>query len=56
LVVEVDGGHHARQGGADRRRDERLRSLGLRVLRLEAQLVLGDLAQALNRVRRALGG
>ena len=40
LVVEVDGGCHARRRAADARRDEKLRRLGFRVLRLEAELVL----------------
>ena len=54
LVVEVDGTQHVRRRGADRRRDARLAQLGLRVLRLEAQLVLRDLQEALRRVREAL--
>ena len=56
LVVEVDGTQHARQRSADRRRDARLAQLGLRVLRLEAQLVLRDLPEAVRRVREALAG
>ena len=55
LVVEVDGAQHARQGGSDRRQDVRLAPLGLRVLRLEAQLVLRDIEAAVERVRAALG-
>jgi len=54
LVVEVDGTHHARQRGADRRRDARLARLGIRVLRLEARLVLADLEAATARVAAAL--
>jgi very-short-patch-repair endonuclease len=56
LVVEVDGSQHARQRGSDRRRDARLAERGLRVLRLEAQLVLRDLPEALRRVQEALAG
>jgi very-short-patch-repair endonuclease len=51
LVVEVDGAHHTRQRGADQRRDRALAAAGLKVLRLPAQLVLGSLAVALERVR-----
>lgn len=50
LVVEVDGAHHARQRGADRRRDARLARLGFRVLRLEARLVLADSTGTVGRV------
>ena len=54
LVVEVDGAQHARRRRADARRDERLRQLGYRVLRLDAQLVLRELPLALARIREAL--
>ena len=54
LVVEVDGAHHARQRGADRRRDARLARLGIRVLRLEARSVLADSAGTVARVVAAL--
>jgi very-short-patch-repair endonuclease len=47
LVVEVDGGVHRSSGAADRRRDERLRRLGYRVVRVEAALVMRDVAVAL---------
>jgi very-short-patch-repair endonuclease len=56
LVVEVDGLQHRTRRGADRRRDARLAELGLRVLRLEAQLVLIQPARAVARVVVALGG
>jgi len=36
LIVEVDGAHHAQRRGAEARRDECLRCLGYRVLRLAA--------------------
>jgi very-short-patch-repair endonuclease len=54
LVVEVDGARHALQRGADKRRDRALAALGLRVLRLPASLVTGDLAHALEVVQQAL--
>ena len=55
VIVEVDGGHHARRVSADARRDEALRRAGYRVLRLEAQAVLRAPAEAAQAVRRALG-
>ena len=54
LVVEVDGTQHRLRSGADRRRDARLAQLGLRVLRLEARLVLARLADAIALVVAAL--
>jgi adenine-specific DNA-methyltransferase len=56
LVVEVDGGYHARRQQADARRDAALRRLGYRVLRLHAEVVEQEPAQALALVRRALEG
>jgi very-short-patch-repair endonuclease len=54
LVVEVDGPWHRGRDAADARRDRVLARLGYRVLRLDEALVLGDLAQAVERVREAL--
>jgi very-short-patch-repair endonuclease len=54
LVVEVDGGVHRNRRRADERRDRKLRRLGYRVLRLDAELVLHDLAEALRRISAAL--
>jgi len=51
LVVEVDGGCHARRCGADERRDRALARAGYRVLRVEAELVMRDLPAAVGRVR-----
>ena len=56
LVVEVDGGYHARREVADGRRDRRLRQWGYTVLRLEAGLVALNLPEALARIRAALAG
>jgi very-short-patch-repair endonuclease len=50
LVVEVDGGYHAQRARADARRDRALGRAGYRVLRLEAELVMGDLDAAVARV------
>ena len=55
LVVEVDGEWHARRRSADARRDRKLARLGYRVVRLDAELVLGNLPEAVARVRAALG-
>jgi very-short-patch-repair endonuclease len=55
LVIEVDGGSHAMRAAADARRDKKLARLGWRVLRLDADLVLGAPAEAVARVREALG-
>jgi very-short-patch-repair endonuclease len=55
LVVEVDGAaYHERRRRADESRDRKLRRLGYRVLRLEAQVVEQDLEQAVELVRAAL--
>jgi very-short-patch-repair endonuclease len=60
FVIEVDGPYHAKRRSADRRRDEKLRRWGYRVLRLEAELVLRDLPAALALVaaelKASLGG
>ena len=54
LVVEVDGGYHARRRRADARRDRKLARLGYRVLRLPAELVQHRLAEAVALVAAAL--
>ncbi len=54
LVVEVDGGYHSRRRAADASRDRKLRRLGYRVVRIEADLVLRDLPAAIALVRAAL--
>ena len=54
LVVEVDGACHADQRAADARRDAALRGAGYRVLRIEAQLVMRSLSEAVALVRAAL--
>ena len=55
LAVEVDGPYHARRGVADARRERCLARLGYRALRLDADLVLTRLAEAVERVRAAVG-
>jgi len=54
LIVEVDGGYHARRVTADARRDRKLTRAGYRVVRLQAELVMRDLPAAVRAVRRAL--
>ena len=54
LIVEVDGGYHARRVSADARRDRKLACAGYRVVRLQAELVMRDLPAALLAVRSAL--
>jgi very-short-patch-repair endonuclease len=55
LVVEIDGGYHAKQARADARRDAALARAGYRVLRLDAALVARDIETAVAHVRQALG-
>lgn len=52
--MEVDGGYHAERCAADARRDEKLRRAGLRVVRVPAELLVGDLERAVECVRGAL--
>ncbi len=54
LVVEVDGGVHRGSRAADSRRDEKLRRLGYRVVRVHAALVMSHAEAALAVVRAAL--
>ena len=53
LVVEVDGGVHQAQVDADQARQEVLERIGLRVVRLPAELVENNLEEALQRIREA---
>jgi very-short-patch-repair endonuclease len=55
FVVEVDGQYHGQRQRADARRDETLRRLGYRVLRLEAALVERALGVAVARIQEELG-
>lgn len=54
LVVEVDGGYHAARRAADARRARYLARLGYRVVRVEAEVVRADVAEAVARVREAI--
>jgi len=55
LIVEVDGSSHEHRRRADARRDRVLGRLGYRVLRLDAELVMVALPEAVACVKRALG-
>ncbi len=56
LVIEVDGAYHEAPSRkrADARRQRKLERAGLRVIRLPAALVLGDLREAVKAVMEAL--
>jgi very-short-patch-repair endonuclease len=54
LVIEVDGGYHARTGRADERRDRALLRAGYRVVRAEAAIVVRDVSAALEALRIAI--
>ena len=54
LVVEVDGAGHSLRCTADARRDCTLQRLGYRVLRIDAELVRCNLAEAVAHIRAAL--
>jgi very-short-patch-repair endonuclease len=54
LVVEVDGEYHSRRRRADAARDRKLARLGYRVVRIDAELVLRDVAGAVALIRAAL--
>jgi very-short-patch-repair endonuclease len=54
LIVEVDGGYHARRQRADERRDRDLMPLGYRVLRLPVTQVIREFSLALQRVKDSL--
>ena len=54
LVVEVDGGFHARRVGADARRDRDLQRLGYRVLRVSDTAVMRQHDTVVQLIRVAL--
>jgi very-short-patch-repair endonuclease len=54
LVVEVDGPCHEGRRNADARRDRTLARAGYTVLRLEADLVMSDVAAVTAQVREAI--
>jgi very-short-patch-repair endonuclease len=54
LLVEVDGAGHSLRRTADARRDRTLQRLGYRMLRIDAELVRCNLAEAVARILAAL--
>jgi very-short-patch-repair endonuclease len=54
LVVEVDGPYHQGRRDADARRDRALARAGYTVLRLEADLVMSDVAAATAQIQEAI--
>jgi adenine-specific DNA-methyltransferase len=54
LAIEIDGPIHAKQTVADRARQSALESLGIRFLRIPAELVESNLDAALNLIDAAL--
>ena len=56
LVVEVDGGVHVVRRSRDARRDRTLARLGYRVVRIPADLVRDNVAEAVARVMATLQG
>jgi very-short-patch-repair endonuclease len=54
LVIEIDGGIHARQPVEDRDRQQTLEAMGLRVLRVTAQACEQDRGGILAQIRGAL--
>ena len=55
VIVEVDGGYHARRQGADARRQRVLERAGYRVLRFEAAQVMQQLPVVVAAIRAAVG-
>jgi len=55
LVLELDGGQHAEQTGADQDRDAWLRARGFRVLRFWNNEVMENLPGVLAMIARELG-
>jgi type I restriction enzyme R subunit len=54
LIVEIDGGYHAEREAKDAHRERALERAGYTVLRLDAELVMPDVAAAVARVAAAI--
>ncbi|MFH0769859.1 MAG: endonuclease domain-containing protein [Candidatus Peregrinibacteria bacterium] len=52
LIIELDGGVHAKQKSYDREREEELRCLGYRILRFSNDQVLRALPEVINAILR----
>ena len=54
LCVELDGSSHRNRKGRDRRRDTRLKGIGIRTIRFTNREVLTDIDGVLAKIRAAL--
>ncbi|MFH0769862.1 MAG: endonuclease domain-containing protein [Candidatus Peregrinibacteria bacterium] len=52
LIIELDGGVHAKQRSYDREREEELRRLGYRIIRFPNDQVLRALPEVINAILR----
>ena len=57
LIIELDGAYHLNfaQQNKDRERDDRLKTLGFKVLRFENKLVFEDLEFVLGEIKKEFG-
>jgi very-short-patch-repair endonuclease len=55
VAIEVDGGYHSERVEEDRLRDERLRSIGIRVIRFTNERVLYETDAVVNEIARLEG-
>lgn len=57
LIIELDGAYHLNfaQQNKDQERDDRLKTLGLKVLRFENKLVFEDLEFVLGEIKKEFG-
>ena len=53
LVVEVDGDIHDQQAEYDQEREQILKDIGLRIMRIKNEEIEKDITGALERVRQA---
>ena len=56
LCVELDGSSHRNRKGRDRRRDTRLKGIGITTLRYSNERVYNDLPKVLEEIREAING
>ncbi len=54
VIVEIDGGYHQRRVSLDAKRQRKLEQAGLRVVRLEDELVSKQPLVAVGRIAEAL--
>lgn len=51
LIIEVDGGYHESKTGHDAYRDAKMKGLGLNIIRIKNEEVLGNLQTVLDNLR-----